>query len=224
MRRARRAARGSEQMSYRAIVFVACAGAPAWVFGQGYPPPEPAPQAPQAPQAQPPPAQPPPPAPAGSSASSATSGHTAAPGGAASQQVVVNPPQQTPPGGEAPPPSTTVVNPPPAYGAMPVVIERERRPPRNPMAMVATGAAYGGVAGLLVGVGVALVNQWDHWERDTMIGAGAGLIVGAGVGAVQATMEARDGRGDRVAFDGQGSTVRDPILARRPALALSGRF
>ncbi|WP_242345649.1 hypothetical protein [Anaeromyxobacter terrae] len=156
------------------------------------------------------------------------SGGTAAPGGA-SQQVVVNPPSGqsggtttvTPP----PPSSTTVVTPPPAQGATEVVVERRERP--NPMATVATDAAYGGVAGLLVGTGVSLVNEWDHWQRDMMIGAGAGLLVGAAVGAIHATYDARevDRRERRVAVrDGLGSTDRDPVVRAPTYVGWAGRF
>jgi hypothetical protein len=155
------------------------------------------------------------------------SGTSASPGsGAASQQVVVNPPPAQGTGStQQPPSSTTVVTPPPA-GAdadVDVVVEREER---NPMATVAMDAAYGGIAGLLVGVGVALVNEWDNWDRDIMIGAGSGLIIGAAVGVAHAAYDARESRRrrDRYAFDGLGSTARDPVISARPVIGLSGRF
>lgn len=176
----------------------------------------------QPPQPAQPSSQPPPEQPSGS-------GTAASPGtGSASQQVVVNPPpaqggstQQQPP-----PPSTTVVTPPPsraeADADAEIVVQREER---NPMATVALDAAYGGVAGLLVGVGVALVNEWDNWDRDVMVGAGAGLLVGAAVGIAHAAYDARESRRrDRYAFDGLGSTARDPVRTARTVVGFSGRF
>jgi hypothetical protein len=92
------------------------------------------------------------------------------------------------------------------------------------MATVATDAAYGGVAGLLVGVGVALVNEWDTWERDTMIGSGAGLLVGAAVGVAHAAYDARqDRRIRRIALDGLNRTDKDPIATAR-TVGLAFRF
>ena len=57
---------------------------------------------------------------------------------------------------------------------------------RNPAAVIARDALYGGIAGLAVGGGIALLNSGDNWQRDLMIGAGAGLLVGAIFGAVDA--------------------------------------
>ena len=57
---------------------------------------------------------------------------------------------------------------------------------RNPVAVVARDALYGGLVGLAIGGGVALLNSGDNWGRDLMIGAGAGLLVGAIFGAVDA--------------------------------------
>lgn len=152
--------------------------------------------------------------------------------GASSQQVVVNPPPSQQPSTQpppSPPSSTTVVNPPPTYVPGPGYAQDEvvvrRRDERNPMATVATDAAYGGVAGLLVGVGAALVNQWDNWQRDVMVGAGAGVLVGAVVGVAHAAYDAReDRRSRRVAFDGMSRTDKDPVIARRPTVALAFRF
>lgn len=153
--------------------------------------------------------------------------------GAASQQVVVNPPpSQQPsvqqPGQQSPPPSTTIVNPAPAYTPAPAygdeVVVR-RRAERNPMVTVATDAAYGGLAGLVIGFGVALVNQWDHWQRDITVGAGAGVLVGAAVGVAQATYDAsEDRRARRVALDGMNRTDKDPVIANRPAMAFAFKF
>src|SRR2546421_340440 len=60
-----------------------------------------------------------------------------------------------------------------------------------------TDALYGGLAGLAIGAGVALLEQDHNWGRDLSIGAGAGLLVGAAFGAVDAasadrTMSAAD--------------------------------
>ena len=59
-----------------------------------------------------------------------------------------------------------------------------------PAAVIARDALYGGIAGLAVGGGVALLNSGDNWGRDLMIGAGAGLLVGAIFGAVDAASAA----------------------------------
>jgi hypothetical protein len=64
------------------------------------------------------------------------------------------------------------------------VVEVQRT--RNPAAVIARDALYGGLAGLAVGGGIALLNNGDNWERTLMIGAGAGLLVGAVFGAVDA--------------------------------------
>lgn len=184
-----------------------------------------------------PPAQQPPPGPGSqSTAGSQGQSSTAQPSspGASSQQVVVNPPQPVPPA--APPSSTTVVNPPPPssagttvvtppYGDA-MVIERQREKP-NLLGTVAMDAAYGGVAGLLVGGGVALVEQGDNWGRDIMVGAGLGLILGAAVGVVHAVYDQQQyDRATRraaaggpspaaLARDGLGRTDRDPVVTAR---------
>jgi hypothetical protein len=68
---------------------------------------------------------------------------------------------------------------------------------RNPAAVIATDAIYGGIAGLAIGAGVALIEGSNNWGRDLSIGAGAGLLVGAAFGAIDAvsadrTMSAAD--------------------------------
>ena len=52
--------------------------------------------------------------------------------------------------------------------------------------MIVRDALYGGLAGLAIGGGIALLNNGDNWQRDLAIGAGAGLLVGAIFGAVDA--------------------------------------
>ena len=126
-------------------------------------------------------------------------------------QVVVNPPPES----ARPPATTTRVS---AYDT-PVAVEEHRR---DPMAIVATDALYGGIAGVLVGGGIALLDNGDHWQRDLMIGAGAGILAGVGVGIVQAVIEANDSPRSRAVAD----RVR-PEGARAPggtALAVSARW
>jgi hypothetical protein len=156
--------------------------------------------------------------------------------GAASQQVVVNPPpsqQPSVPQSSPPPSTTTVVNPPPSYSPGPYspspgyaqddIVVHRRAERRNPLMTVATDAAYGGLAGLVIGFGVALVNQWDHWERDITVGTGAGVLVGAAVGVAQAAYDASDDR-KRVASDGMNRTDKDPVIATRPTMAFGFKF
>lgn len=202
--------------------------------GEPYPYPEPAPPPPQQGAAQQPPPQATPQqspqqaAPqqggqqqggTGGTASSAGGGGAS---GSSSQQVVVNPPE----GRDGGPPAsqTTVVNPP----ANSNVVVTEARERRNPFETVAIDAAYGGLAGLLVGTGVALVDDWDDWDRKLMVGAGVGVIVGAAVGVVHAGYEAREShRTRRVASarDGLGSPDRHPVLAGAgTVLGYAGRF
>jgi hypothetical protein len=126
-------------------------------------------------------------------------------------QVVVNPPPES----ARPPATTTRVS---AYDT-PVAVEEHRR---DPVAIVATDALYGGIAGLLVGGGIALLDNGDHWQRDLMIGAGAGILAGVGVGIVQAVIESNDSPRARAVAD----RVR-PEGARAPggtALALGTRW
>jgi hypothetical protein len=100
----------------------------------------------------------------------------------------------------------------------------------NPFATIALDAAYGGVAGGLVGVGVGLVQD-AHLGRDVAVGAGVGVIVGALVGIVLVMQDrpryarALDLRQPPVApWDGLGRTDRDPVITVPAALAFGGRF
>jgi hypothetical protein len=86
-----------------------------------------------------------------------------------------------------------------------VVVEKQRVT-RPPLETVAVNAGYGALVGVLVGGGVALIEQ-DHVGRDLMVGTGVGVIVGAVVGAVQV---ATSGGGDKPVRDGLGSTERSP--------------
>jgi hypothetical protein len=72
----------------------------------------------------------------------------------------------------------------PQTGAFREVVEVETH--RSPAAVIARDALYGGLAGLAVGGGLALLNSGNNWERYLMIGAGAGLLAGAIFGAVDA--------------------------------------
>jgi hypothetical protein len=56
---------------------------------------------------------------------------------------------------------------------------------RAPVAVIAQDALYGGVAGLAVGAGVALI-EGGNWGRDLAVGGGVGLLVGGIFGAVDA--------------------------------------
>jgi hypothetical protein len=62
---------------------------------------------------------------------------------------------------------------------------------RNPAAVIASDALYGGIAGLAVGAGVALLEGAHDWGRDLAVGAGAGLLIGAAFGAVDAASSDR---------------------------------
>jgi hypothetical protein len=57
---------------------------------------------------------------------------------------------------------------------------------RSPGATIAQDALYGGIAGLAIGAGVALLSNDGNWGRDLAIGAGAGLIAGGIFGAIDA--------------------------------------
>ena len=62
----------------------------------------------------------------------------------------------------------------------------EVRHGRSPGAVIATDALYGGLAGLAIGAGVALISNDGNWGRDLAVGAGVGLIAGGVYGAVDA--------------------------------------
>lgn len=61
---------------------------------------------------------------------------------------------------------------------------------RSPAAVIAQDALYGGLAGLAIGAGVALISNDGNWGRDLAIGAGAGLLIGGVYGAVDAAANA----------------------------------
>ncbi|HET7785951.1 MAG TPA: hypothetical protein VFL36_08260 [Myxococcales bacterium] len=57
---------------------------------------------------------------------------------------------------------------------------------RSPGATIAQDALYGGIAGLAIGAGVALISNDGNWGRDLAIGAGVGLVAGGIFGALDA--------------------------------------
>lgn len=61
---------------------------------------------------------------------------------------------------------------------------------RSAAAVIAQDALYGGLAGLAIGAGVALIQNDGNWGRDLAIGAGAGLLIGGVYGAVDAAANA----------------------------------
>jgi len=60
---------------------------------------------------------------------------------------------------------------------------------RSAVAIVATDALYGGLAGVAIGGGVTLIDQGDHWQRDLMVGAGIGILAGAAFGIFEAATQ-----------------------------------
>ncbi len=100
-----------------------------------------------------------------------------------------------------------------------MVVERDTGRPT--LEIVAIDAAYGALAGALVGGGVALIDQGNNLGRNLLVGAGAGILVGAAVGGVQAYSASRSS----YAMDGLGSPDRDPPLASAHVVAsYAGRF
>jgi hypothetical protein len=84
---------------------------------------------------------------------------------------------------------------------------------RNPGAIILTDALYGGLAGLAIGAGVALIEQDHNWGRDLGIGAGVGLLVGAAFGAVDAASADR-----RMSAADLAAREQDERSQRHPAM------
>ena len=61
---------------------------------------------------------------------------------------------------------------------------------RSAVSIIAQDALYGGLAGLAIGGGVALLQNDGNWGRDLAVGAGAGLLIGGIFGAVDAASNA----------------------------------
>jgi hypothetical protein len=126
-----------------------------------------------------------------------------------STQVVVNPsdPNAPPP----PPPRTTVR----ADDDVGVVAAPSGR---SAVAIIATDAIYGGVAGAVIGGGITLINQGDHWARNIMVGAGIGILAGSAYGVYESATQTPERRAVAVADPG-ASNVNGPAFT-----ALAGRF
>ena len=84
---------------------------------------------------------------------------------------------------------------------------------RNPAAVIATDALYGGIAGLAIGAGVALIENDHNWERDLSVGAGAGLLIGAAFGAIDAaSMDRHMSAADLAARDRVNRSQSHPAM------------
>jgi hypothetical protein len=94
-----------------------------------------------------------------------------------STQVVVNPsdPNYVPP----PPPRTTVQTDGDVSGVAAAPSGR------SAVAIIATDALYGGVAGAVIGSGITLIDQGNNWARNLMVGAGVGILAGAAYGVYE---------------------------------------
>ena len=68
---------------------------------------------------------------------------------------------------------------------------------RSTLGIIATDALYGGIAGLAIGAGVALIEGGNNWGRDLSVGAGVGLVVGGIFGALEAASVADRAYQDR---------------------------
>jgi hypothetical protein len=84
---------------------------------------------------------------------------------------------------------------------------------RNPGAIIASDALYGGLAGLAIGAGVALIENDHNWGRDLAVGAGVGLLVGAAFGAVDAASADR-----RMSAADLAAREQDERSQRHPAM------
>lgn len=98
-----------------------------------------------------------------------------------STQVVVNPgdPSYVPP----PPPRTTVRVDDDTTGVATAPSGR------SAVAIIATDALYGGIAGGVIGGGITLIDQGDHWARNLMLGAGIGILAGAAYGVYESATQ-----------------------------------
>ena len=68
---------------------------------------------------------------------------------------------------------------------------------RSAVSIIAQDALYGGIAGLAIGAGVALIEGGNNWGRDLSVGAGVGLVVGGIFGALDAASVADRAYQDR---------------------------
>lgn len=154
-------------------------------------------------------APPPPPPSTSTTVTTQTAPQPAPPGGTT---VVVNPndPNYVPP----PPPSTRtqvrVDDDPNGVMSAPSG--------RSAVAIIATDALYGGVAGGLIGGGVTLIDQGNNWARNLMVGAGIGILAGAAYGVYESATQPTPRRAV-VDADPGASNVNGLSLA-----VASGRF
>jgi len=120
-------------------------------------------------------AQPPPP----STTTTTTTQQPQAP--TSSTQVVVNPsdPNYVPP----PPPRTTVRSDDDVGGVTTAPSGR------SAVAIIATDALYGGVAGAVIGAGITLIDNGNNWARNLMLGTGIGILAGAGYGVFESATQ-----------------------------------
>ena len=101
--------------------------------------------------------------------------------------------------------------------AVGVETHRDRR---DDIAIVATDALYGGLAGVLIGGGIALINNGNNWGRDLMIGGGIGILAGAGFGIVDAATRSDDRTSVR-----RAASDRDPGSSSGTGYSLvTGKF
>ena len=125
-------------------------------------------------QPQQPAAQPPPPT------TTTTTTQQQPPPPSSSTQVVVNP---SDPGYAPPPPRTTVRSDEDVGGVTTAPSGR------SAVAIIATDALYGGVAGAVIGAGITLIDNGNNWARNLMLGAGIGILAGAGYGVYEAATQ-----------------------------------
>jgi hypothetical protein len=101
---------------------------------------------------------------------------------------------------QPPPPSTTVVVNPndPGYVPPPTTTVRTDDDVsgvttlpagRSAVAIIATDALYGGLAGGVIGGGITLIDDGHNWARNLMVGAGIGILAGAGYGIFEAATQ-----------------------------------
>jgi hypothetical protein len=98
-----------------------------------------------------------------------------------STTVVVNPNDP----GYVPPPTTTTVT----TGDDITGVSAPPPSGRSAVAIIATDALYGGIAGGVIGGGITLIDQGNNWARNLMLGAGIGVLAGAGYGVYEAATQ-----------------------------------
>jgi hypothetical protein len=146
---------------------------------------------------------------------------------AIAQTTTVTTQQQQPATPPPPPPPSTqvVVNPqdPPPKTTTTVRTEEETGVAtapsgRSAVAIIATDALYGGIAGTLIGGGITLIDQGHDVARNLMVGAGIGILAGAGYGVYESATQPPPRHAVAEADPG-ASNVNGFVLTAR-----SGRF